>query len=801
MEEKVTFQGEFDNQQIVDALEEMIKLFNSTSDSSEDFGKALENLGTEFGKLDKAQRKSVGSMAKAADAQDRATDGAFEFKKAIADQVREISFLGTSLGDVEKKLKLTKSGLLATSKGLGGASKALKLFKIALVSTGVGALVVALGSLVAFLTSTQRGLDKVNVVLDAVGSVVSNVVDRFAKLGEVITLLFSGEFQKASELAREAFQGIGEEITNDIQASVRLTKERQRIRDAEIALGVEYEKQRARIEELRSIGEDQTKSAAERSRAFQEAAAIEEDITNRRLKLAEDSLNVIREQNSLSESLTADKEKEAEAEIRLAEIRQESAGQQRELNNQLNALNQEQINRVNQLREAYTGFLDELDQRVQDAELAGLFGVDRLKKERELAIKEIELFQKSVIEAAQAAGQALPEGFKDQIAALFAEVERTYKAEVAKLTRTDISIVEPLKPTEQDVQDVQDLAARASSELAEGISKGIDNQKPILSRIKEDILASLRVSEEELGEISQSIGANFGRLLDSLDELTQAQISQQDRVIESLDEQISVTTSKLDQALADQAAGYRNDATALEEQLKRQQEAREAAEEERARLEQQAARRRIIQNNIEQASNLVLSITKLIAAESGKGLLGIVTALAGASLIYSLVAQSKAQSNQFGTTPAFREGTEFVEGPGDGRSDSINARLSRGERVLTADQNNLIGGRQISNDELVEFFNIGKAVSQFANAGVVSIPAQAMTEIVKDSKRTQSEIIKIKQELDMGTMKAAYEDAAKKSTDQLIQYFDSRPVTYFDETGAQVSKVKQGNTTVIRRAK
>ena len=49
------------------------------------------------------------------------------------------------------QLLVQKTALQSTTVGLSGTSKALKIFRLALISTGIGAIVVALGSLVAFL--------------------------------------------------------------------------------------------------------------------------------------------------------------------------------------------------------------------------------------------------------------------------------------------------------------------------------------------------------------------------------------------------------------------------------------------------------------------------------------------------------------------------------------------------------------------------------------------------------------------------------------------------------------------------
>ena len=66
----------------------------------------------------------------------------------------------------------TRAMSVATAQG----SNALKIFKIALISTGVGAIVVALGSLIGAFLSTQRGIDAVNKVLTPLKEVFATLV-------------------------------------------------------------------------------------------------------------------------------------------------------------------------------------------------------------------------------------------------------------------------------------------------------------------------------------------------------------------------------------------------------------------------------------------------------------------------------------------------------------------------------------------------------------------------------------------------------------------------------------------------
>nr|WP_314558465.1 chromosome segregation ATPase [uncultured Capnocytophaga sp.] len=61
--------------------------------------------------------------------------------------------------------KIAPTMLTSTAGATSKASTAMKVFRGALLGTGIGLIVVALGSLIAYLTSTQEGVDKVSRVL------------------------------------------------------------------------------------------------------------------------------------------------------------------------------------------------------------------------------------------------------------------------------------------------------------------------------------------------------------------------------------------------------------------------------------------------------------------------------------------------------------------------------------------------------------------------------------------------------------------------------------------------------------
>ena len=59
-------------------------------------------------------------------------------------------------------------------------------FRIALISTGVGAFVVALGSLVAMFKNSEEGQDRLTKLTKQFGSVVNNVLDVVSDFGKGI---------------------------------------------------------------------------------------------------------------------------------------------------------------------------------------------------------------------------------------------------------------------------------------------------------------------------------------------------------------------------------------------------------------------------------------------------------------------------------------------------------------------------------------------------------------------------------------------------------------------------------------
>jgi len=151
-------------------------------------------------KTDEAQKeiKKVGQEVQATNKATTELSSAFD--KATGGLVSKTK---GAIGSVQNLGK----GFLAAG---GNAVKMGNLIKVALTSTGIGALLVAFGSLLTFFTKTQRGADQVKQAFAGIQAAVSAVVDRISNLGEAFTKLFSGDFRGALETAKESFKGLGD---------------------------------------------------------------------------------------------------------------------------------------------------------------------------------------------------------------------------------------------------------------------------------------------------------------------------------------------------------------------------------------------------------------------------------------------------------------------------------------------------------------------------------------------------------------------------------------------------------------
>jgi hypothetical protein len=277
---------------------------------------------------------------------DKMADSLEDVNKEAKEGVGNFTLMGVSLNGVKNSF----AKIIPTAKLMFGTIKA------GLISTGIGAFLVAIGSLATFFTKTKKGAEILEVAFAGLGAAVSVIVDRVAKFGGAIVKLFQGDAKGALQDVKGAFTDIGAEIVKDTENAMALKKAFQELRDSQRKLNVETAEQRAEIERLKLIAEDVTKSEKERLKAAEDAFAIENKLLAERVANAEEAVRIQREQNEINNKLDEDLDALAQKEIDLANIKAESTTKQIELNNKINAIQAEtaakRLEELNTLKEA-----------------------------------------------------------------------------------------------------------------------------------------------------------------------------------------------------------------------------------------------------------------------------------------------------------------------------------------------------------------------------------------------------------------------------------------------------------------
>lgn len=361
---------------------------------------SLSQMKKEYKELSKEERESEfgvkmqKEMKALNDELKELEQGYGQFGRSVGDYTGGILNAVDSTGllvTITDKAKQAQEAYTATltlmRRGLGANVSMLQIFKVALASTGIGLVVLLLGGLISVMTSTQSGLDKLSQATKAVttviafmrdqlsavgqatidwfddvknlgdffeklgGEILDNVINRIKGFALVLEALQDRDFSKLQDAVLQIGTGVtdatakakafAKEVGNVAKEAAAVEKEFQRIRDAERVLGVEREQANAQIEKYKLIAEDVTKSESERANAASAAFKLEENLRERQLALQRAKVAAIQREQALTENLTEDNDRLAEAQRELASIEAGSYGKSIELNNKLNSIRQE----------------------------------------------------------------------------------------------------------------------------------------------------------------------------------------------------------------------------------------------------------------------------------------------------------------------------------------------------------------------------------------------------------------------------------------------------------------------------
>lgn len=390
--------------------------------------------------VDKAGQSTAGFRKQAG--------GAIEqLAQAVGINTRAIS---SSIDTAAKTTGSLSTAFKGAAAGSGILTGALKLLKVALISTGIGAIVVALGSLVSYFTKTQRGADKVKQVMSGFKAVINVLIDRLSSFGEGLFLIFTGKFKQGWDALKGSMKGVGDEIKEEAKAATDLEKRTQALRDREIELIEVQARRRKEIARLRLDEKDASKSTEDRLKALQGAIALEKVALNEEMELQKERIKIMEEQVGLGESLAEDYRMLAEEKAKLQEIEERSLNFNRKLAERTNTLTRELEANAKAIRDQTAAMYEGLKPLQGNTEAQGidpkkLVPVEEVQSrvvtlnESLATIGQVMIDLNGVFESAiqnmtvgigewigaMAAGQAGSDGFKTLIAGTFADLAIT----------------------------------------------------------------------------------------------------------------------------------------------------------------------------------------------------------------------------------------------------------------------------------------------------------------------------------------------------------------------------------------
>ena len=672
--------------------ESIISGFNRQIKKAEE----LESITERLSKSQEAAAKSTEMVSKAQDVLSGEINQTVKESKSLVNeqavlntslkkQIGDIKVFGVSINDVTTKLKGWQSNLTGVVKSLTGTNKALGLFKIALASTGIGLIVVALGSLTAFLTRTTRGTDILTAASKGLGAAFEVLLDIAEGLGETlfdtfsnpkqaisdlaeflktvlfdatigrvqslataVKLLFDGDFQGAAKEAVDVLSGVNNtvdkvvdgtqslidktkevvtEIKEETKAAVALERARQKLRDAEIELRIETAKSRAEIKELNKVAEDTTKSYDERRDAAAKAIAIEQRLLTRRIDLAQQNADIIKEQNALSNNLVEDNEKLADAQIRVDELKTESLELQTTLQNKLNTINQDQIRGVNALKKS----IDDIKESLSD-ELSTIQGkndpvfkiLDDRKKRVEELNATIQKFQEEALKLGlsdEATNETL-EKFKKLIALINADA----KKELEKLRGVEGLSVLP-STLDEDVVVRADVKATFANvpEAKAGLTEQIND---LLNGVEFDAVQKLTSS------ISNALVSGINN-----------QISELDKISEKRKDQIAELEEGLEEEQDLRERGFSLNVDGKREEIENLQALEAADQKKREELQKKAQQIQLVNDAIQQASSLATAAANIQAGFASIPIAGVLLGIAAVANMYAAFTKFKSDTS------------------------------------------------------------------------------------------------------------------------------------------------------------
>lgn len=190
MAEDIDLRFNFEDGSLDTALDNVTNHLKEIEKQTERTGKAMSDNMSKGAEATKKADAMISGANKSISDQNKELDAAAkqfnQYGRSIGDSITELGLLEGGIARTIATLRAKVAVLVQLRAGFIASSRAAGVLRVALISTGIGAIIVALGSLIAFLTGTQRGMDILAKISTVAGVVFERITTIFEKFGEVI---------------------------------------------------------------------------------------------------------------------------------------------------------------------------------------------------------------------------------------------------------------------------------------------------------------------------------------------------------------------------------------------------------------------------------------------------------------------------------------------------------------------------------------------------------------------------------------------------------------------------------------
>jgi hypothetical protein len=361
----------------------------------------------------------------------------------------------------------------------------------------------------------------------------------------------------------------------------------------------------------------------------------------------------------------------------------------------------------------------------------------------------------------------------------------------------------------QSIEQGAVLTSQAASSAFEKVKSDIDTQitgiDGVLKKLsgKIDWQTALGLSDEDVAAIK----SNFPVLLSEAQKFMTAYLDFQDKSLEKeisanekrqslLDKDIEGLQTKLDAELAAQSEGLANRVESIKREMdeKKKAKEKELEDEKKLKVEQQKlAKERLQLQQIQQAASLTTAIANIFASTSTAGPIGVAIGYVTIAAMLASFAYSQGQASAAVNKDdnAFKDGVVDLQGPGTETSDSIPAKLSKRESVVTAKgtrkAKTLLKGLNADDNFLIE-----KGIAELLkNTGV------SLSNIPIEIKEKKQSIREAEYQLNFSSNNKGVESKLDALTEQVKKTSSQETRTVLPDGRLMVKKGL--NTTYIRQ--